>query len=61
FKCCEYANVLCPPNMPNIEKMMYYHKVITRKGGYNYLCKEMVIAASLHRNEFTDNVLFSKQ
>lgn len=61
FKCIDHANVLCPPHMPTTEQMIYYLKVITRKGGYNNIVRNMVIAASLHKGEFTDSVLFSKQ
>ena len=63
FKCCVSGEVLCPPSMKDnmLEQMAYVAKVTTRKGGYNHILKNMVIAASLHRREFCDSVLWAKQ
>jgi hypothetical protein len=60
FECVEYANVICRPNINLMEQLIYYNKVISRKGGYNYIVKNMVIAASLHKGELTDGFLFNK-
>ncbi len=61
FKCIQFSEVLMPPDLNEIDKMLYYHKVMTRKGGYNNLLKNMVIQASLMKGVFNDGFLFSKQ
>jgi hypothetical protein len=44
-----------------IAQAVYTMKVNERKGGYAPILREMVIAASLHRGEFCDSVLWAKQ
>jgi len=61
FKCLDVSGVLIPPIKGEMEKMMEASKRMMRKGGYNDFIKQMVIAASLHRNEFNDGFLFTKQ
>ena len=62
FKCAVVNNlVICDPNLNLVEQMVYYAKATSRKGGYNHMVKAMVIAASLHRKEFCDSVLWQKQ
>ena len=60
FECREYNNVLMLKHLNPIEQMLYWNKVVSRNGGYNEICKQLVIASSLHKGEFTDNVLFQK-
>ena len=61
FKCSECGQVITEPNLNELEKMAYMSKVMTRKGGYNEIVKCLVVAASLHRGEFCDSVLWAKQ
>lgn len=61
FFCDEFAGVFLPCGLSNQEKMVQYIRRMYRKGGYNDLLRKMVIAASLHKNEFNDNFLFAKQ
>jgi hypothetical protein len=58
FKCGSYGDVLLPPNLKEHEKFLYYSKALSRKGGYGPLIKRMVIAASLHKGEFHDSLLW---
>jgi len=58
FKCSEIGEVICSPDLNEMEKMLYSTKCITRKGGYNYIVKNMVVQASLHYGKFNDNVLW---
>lgn len=60
FKCRVQGEVLMPPELNVAEQMLYYGKVITRKGGYNNTLKQMVIHASLGRGKFTDSFLFQQ-
>ncbi len=59
FKCKEISGVICPPTMNELDAMMYIGKCLQRKGGYGSIVKQMVIAASLHRGEFSDGVLWA--
>lgn len=61
FKCGEYQNVLTPPDLNFQEQMIYANKVYARKGGYNDLLRNMVVAASLAKGEFTDTFLWQNQ
>jgi len=60
FHCDEAMDVLLPPHLDELEKMIYSTLVTTRNGGYNNMCREMVIMASLHREELCDSVLWQK-
>lgn len=61
FKCGYSNGVVTPPGLDMIEQMFYVNKALTRKGGYNYLLRNMVIEASLMKGEFYDNFLWAKQ
>lgn len=61
FKCGYSNGVVTPPGLNMIEQMMYVAKAQSRKGGYNYIIREMVIAASLHKNEFNDGFIWQLQ
>lgn len=61
FKCEVFNEVILPPNLSFEEKAIYYSKTISRKGGYNDILKNMVIANSLRSNKFNDNFLWQKQ
>jgi hypothetical protein len=61
FKCGYSNGVVTPPGLNMIEQMMYVSRAQTRKGGYNNILKQMVIAASLHKNQFNDGFLWQKQ
>jgi hypothetical protein len=61
FECEVVGDVICPPNLNEWDKMAYTNKVLTRKGGYNMLLKQMVIAGSLAFGKLNDNFLFAKQ
>lgn len=61
FKCGQVGDVVTPPGLNPIEQMMYASKAMARKGGYNHIVRQMVIASSLHRGEFCDSILWAKQ
>lgn len=61
FKCGYSNGVVTPPGLNMMAQMMYVAKAQTRKGGYNNIVKQMVIAASLHKNEFNDSFLWQLQ
>lgn len=61
FECGTDGHVICPPNLNIFEKMAYFTKVTTRKGGYNNLLKNMVIQASLMKGKLNDDFLFQKE
>lgn len=61
FKCTLEGDFVCPPNLNILQRMEYGAKCMCRKGGYNNIVKEMVIAASLHKREFNDGFLWQKQ
>ncbi len=61
FKCGFSAGVVTPPDLNMVEQMMYVTKAQTRKGGYNWIVRDMVIAASLHKNQFNDSLLWQLQ
>lgn len=61
FLCTIHGKVICPPNLDILGQMGYVTQCQMRKGGYNELLANMVIAASLARGEFTDSFLWQKQ
>lgn len=61
FRCSQIGDILTPPGMDISEQMLYASKVMSRKGGYSPILKHLVIGSSLHRREFSDNVLWAKQ
>lgn len=61
FKASIEGGVIVPPNLSIIDKIAYTAKCHMRKGGYNRVLMNMVIAASLAKGEFTDNFLWQKQ
>ena len=61
FKCGYSNGVVTPPGLNMMEQMMYVAKAQTRKGGYNNIVREMVIASSLHKNQFNDGFIWQMQ
>ena len=61
FECGVVGNVLTPPGLNMVEQTMYVGKVLSRKGGYNELLRNMVIQASLMKGKFNDQFLFAVQ
>lgn len=61
FKCANFGEIIIPPGLNEIEKIQYAMKLQNRKGGYCSIVRNMVIAASLNKGEYTDNFLFQKQ
>lgn len=61
FRCSQQGEIVCPPDLDPIGQMMYVAKATGRKGGYNRIVRQLVIAASLHRGEFCDSLLWQKQ
>lgn len=61
FKCGYIDGVVTPPDLNMIEQMMYVTKAKMRKGGYNHIVREMVIAASLHKKQFNDGFIWALQ
>ncbi len=61
FECSVETDFVLPPNLDHFEKIAYKAKCMSRKGGYNHIVKEMVIASSLHKGEFNDGFLWQLQ
>jgi hypothetical protein len=61
FKCGYSNGVVTPPDLDMISQMMYVTKAQQRKGGYNFLLRNMVIQASLMKGEFHDSFLWALQ
>lgn len=61
FECSVEGFVITPPNLSQMDRLVYVTKCLTRKGGYNELLKRMVIAASLSKGTFTDSFLWQLQ
>ena len=61
FLCEIVCGVVLPPNLTQEQKAAGVAKRISRKGGYNHIVKNMVIAASLTKGEFNDDFLFELQ
>lgn len=61
FKCGQSGDVVTPPDLDGMASMMYVGRALSRKGGYSPMVRQLVIAASLHRGEFCDSLLWSKQ
>ena len=61
FKCGILGDIICPPDLNEIDKMMYTGRIMSRKGGYDPVLKHIVIGASLHSGEFNDSMLWQKQ
>lgn len=61
FKCSYFNGVVLPPNLDLEEKLVFHYKLTTRKGGYNNLLANIVIANSLIKGEYDDRFLFAKQ
>lgn len=61
FHCEEQNGIILPPNLDFMDQMVYAARAMNRKGGYNNIVKHLVIAASLHRGEFCDSILWAKQ
>lgn len=61
FRCGMIGDVVLPPDLSLMAQMAEYTRRITRKGGYNYLVRNMVIMNSLSKNSFDDRFLFQKQ
>jgi hypothetical protein len=61
FECGLAADVVTPPGLNLVEQTLYVGKVLSRKGGYNLILKNMVIQASLAKGKFNDGFLFAVQ
>jgi hypothetical protein len=60
FECYRQGDVLMPKGLNEMGKMAYFGYVMSRNGGYNNMAMNLVIASSLHRQEFCDSVLWQK-
>jgi hypothetical protein len=61
FKCGYSNGIVTPPNLGMFEQIIYVSKAKKRKGGYNWLVRNMVIEASLMKNNFHDSFLWAMQ
>lgn len=61
FYCSVLNGVICPPDINFAERLQFAVSRQTRKGGYNNIVANIVIAASLSKGYFTDDFLFQKQ
>jgi hypothetical protein len=61
FKCGYYDGVITPPDLDTLNQMMYVIKAKQRKGGYNWLVRNIVIEVSLMKGQFHDSLLWAAQ
>lgn len=61
FLCDQVGDVLIPPGLSELDKMLEMNKRTMRKGGYNDILRRMVVINSLRKNKFDDDFLFAKQ
>jgi len=61
FKCGFSNGIVTPPDLDMLNQMMYVTKAQMRKGGYDSLVCNMVIAASLIKGQFSDSFLWAMQ
>lgn len=61
FECSRIGEVICPPNLNDCDKFIYVSKCMNRKGGYNRTVASLVIASSLMKGIFNDQILWAKQ
>lgn len=62
FKCglTPDGNILTPPEMHDMEIMVYAAKVNTRNGGYKPALKNLILGISLMLGKFDDSILWGK-
>ncbi len=61
FECKVVNNLyIVAPNLSFIEESLYVGNCLQRKGGYNTIVRDMVVAASLHSGKFNDSFLWQK-
>jgi len=61
FECNQFGDILTPPKLDFIEQSLYASTRMNRKGGYNYIVRNMVIEYSLMKGKLTDDFLFQKE
>lgn len=61
FECAVIGDVILPPGLSEVEKIIASHNRMTRKGGYPPVVREMVIMNSLHKGKFDDDFLFQME
>jgi hypothetical protein len=61
FKCNDHGEVLLPPNLDAVEKLLYFTYTMGRNVGYNKIVRTMVIMGSLHSGEFNDKFLWQRK
>lgn len=61
FECCQFGEIIVPPKLDFIEQSLYVSKRINRKGGYNYIIRNMIIEYSLIKGKLTDDFLFQNE
>lgn len=61
FRCEVFNGVICKPGLDTLEKLAYAGKVMSRKGGYDEVVRDLVIVSSLHKGGVCDSFLFAKQ
>lgn len=59
FRCGFENGIVFPPDLGIVSRLLYSNKLHQRKGGYNVILSQMVIAASLHKGVFNDSFLFT--
>lgn len=61
FECSLVGDVILPPGLTEIEKIVGAGYRTMRKGGYPPVVREMVIMNSLRKGKFDDDFLFQKE
>jgi len=61
FYCDVLNGVILPPDLDFLVQGAYAFQAQQRKGGYNQIVANMVIAASLHKRKFNDSFIWEKQ
>lgn len=58
FKCSISGQYICPPNLDPLAQGAYIISLLSRRGGYSPVLKNMVIAGSLAKGRFYDDFLW---
>lgn len=61
FLCELMGDVVVPQGLSFLDKNLYYTKRMSRKGGYNYIVRNLVIMSSLRAGKVDDRFLFTEE
>ena len=56
FKCSTFGQYILPVDCSERDRLKYISKYLTKKGGYNFITKKLIIRASLNHGQFYDDI-----